>query len=177
MSRRLIKRIFPNTAKIRGHQSLKMFGGIINSPNLWHLNRYSVAKAFSVGLAWAWVPIPFQMLCSAACAILFRANLAISVILVWITNPLTMPILYYFSYRVGLFILGETPGKFSFELSWEWLVTGMLAIWKPFLLGCFVCGVISSVFGYIFIQALWRLSVRYQWQQRLAHRRQKKQSS
>ena len=177
MSRRLFKRYVPDTKKIRNHPSLKIFGKILDNPNLWHLNRHSVAKAFCIGLAWAWVPVPFQMLSAGACAILLRANLAISVVLVWITNPVTMPVLYYFSYRVGSYILDTPPSGFSFELSWEWLFTGLLAIWQPFLLGCLVCGLISAIAGYILIQILWRIMVRRHWQQRLKLRRQQRQKS
>jgi len=55
----------------------------------------------AVGLFCAFVPLPIQMLLAAAAAIIFRVNLPISVGLVWITNPVTIPPMFYFCYKVG----------------------------------------------------------------------------
>ena len=81
----------PDHKKIRDHKHLRIFGKLLHNPSLWHMNRHSVAKAFAVGLFFAWVPVPFQMVLGAGGAILFHANLPLSVVLVWLTNPFTMP--------------------------------------------------------------------------------------
>ena len=39
----------------------EIFGKLIYNPNLWHFNRHSVAKAFSVGLFFAWIPVPLTI--------------------------------------------------------------------------------------------------------------------
>jgi uncharacterized protein (DUF2062 family) len=163
MAKKLLKRYLPNTRTIREHKHLQIFGTLLHDPNLWHLNRYSVATAFSVGLFVAFVPIPFQMVLAAAIAIIFRANLPISAALVWVSNPITMPPLFYSAYKLGGAILGRTPGKFNFELTFEWLLNGLGAIWQPFLLGCFICGSLLAIFGNLFIRALWRYSVSRDW--------------
>jgi len=75
MAKKFIKRYLPDPKKIRNNKNLKIFGKLINDPNLWHLNRYSVSAAFSVGLFIAFVPVPFQMALAAAIAILVRSNL------------------------------------------------------------------------------------------------------
>lgn len=161
---------------------MQIFGQMIHHPNLWHLNRSCVANALSIGLIWAWVPVPFQMVFSAATAILFRANLALSVATVWITNPITMPPLYYFAYRIGRTILDVPAKKFTFELSWEWLASGLSGIWQPFLLGCAICGITSAIIGNIVVRLAWRHSIRQLWKKRQFKRRiknitLKKQSS
>ena len=101
MPRKLLKKIFPNLDSIRSSQSLEIFGHAGREPNLWHLNRRSVSRAVAVGLFCAFVPIPGQMILAAAFAIILRANIPISVILVWISNPLTMPALFYTAYKFG----------------------------------------------------------------------------
>jgi uncharacterized protein (DUF2062 family) len=99
------------------------------------------------------------MVLAAALAILVRVNLPISVALVWVSNPFTMPPLFYFAYRLGTRILGVPAGKFNIELSFEWLGSGLAAIWQPFLLGCFVMGASCSLLGYLGMRLIWRISI------------------
>lgn len=157
--KRLIKRHMPSHHVIRNHQQLRFFGKLLHDPNLWHLNRRSVSGAFAVGCFNAWVPVPFQMVLSAAAAILCRVNLPISVALVWITNPVTMPPIFYFAYVVGTWFLGVPVREVEFEISLAWLGAELGAIWKPFLLGCLICGLVSSALGYATMRGLWRLTV------------------
>ena len=149
----------PDHERIRNHKNLRIFGKFLREPNLFHLNRRSVAGAFAVGLFFAWVPAPFQMVLAAAMAIYLGVNLPISVALVWTSNPITMPPLFYFAYRLGSWMLGIPETDFNFELSFEWLGSGLLVIWQPFLLGCFVLAVIHSLIGYFGIRLIWRISI------------------
>ncbi len=170
MAKRFLKRFSPNPETIRSHKLLQGFGRFLHNPNLWHLNRRSVPKAFAIGLFMAFVPVPFQMWLSAGTAILLEANLPISVGLVWITNPLTMPPMFYFAYVVGTWILKLPPQDFAFELTMDWLLNRMGMIWEPFLLGCFVLGTISAVVGYCVISWFWVFRVRKDWQIRCRKR-------
>lgn len=149
----------PDPHTIRDHKSLQMFGTLLHDPNLWHFNRRSVAKAFAVGLFFMMIPVPFQMALAAGVAIIVRSNLPLSVVLVWISNPLTMPPIFYFAYKVGTWVLQTPEVPFEFEPTTEWLTSGMLAIWQPFIFGCLFLGTIFSAAGYISIRLLWRWSV------------------
>ena len=156
--KQFIKRYLPDPHKIREHKHLRLFGQLLHDPNLWHLNRRSVSGAFSVGLFAAFVPVPFQMVLGAAGAIIWRVNLPISVGLVWLTNPVTMPPVFYFCYKLGTWILGTPLHEgITFELSFRWIMEELSTIWQPFLLGCFVSGVVSAVAGNVIIRLLWRL--------------------
>lgn len=171
MAKKFIKKIMPNHETIRDHKYLKMFGKLLHDPNLWHLNRRSVSAAFAVGLFFAWAPVPFQMILAAAAAIVFRVNLPLSVVLVWVTNPLTMGPMFYGAFELGAFILSDTTSVWPpFELSWIWIETALLLIWKPFLLGCLILGIISSIAGYIIIRLLWRWQIVREWKQRKLRR-------
>lgn len=159
MPRKFFKKYIPSAQYIKNNKSLSMFGKLLHEPNLWHLNRRSVASAFAVGLFFAWWPVPLQMVFAAGGAIAFRANLPVSVALVWITNPVTMPPMFYFAYKVGVWIIGAPERVVKFNVSLDWLMTEMLLIWKPFLVGCFTVATISSLLGYISISLIWRYSV------------------
>ena len=166
MPKKFIQRFLPKHDVIKNHQHLQIFGKLLHSANLWHLNRRSVAGAFANGLFMAFVPVPFQMVFAAGTAILFNVNLPLSIALVWITNPITMPPMFYGTYRLGNWLMGRKGGEFHFELSFDWLTTGLAAIWQPFLLGCFVAGTIAALLGYISIRVYWRMHVLRQWNKR-----------
>ncbi len=142
---------------------MRMFGSLLNDPNLWHLNRRSAAGAFAVGLFSAFVPIPLQMILAAALAVLFRVNLPISVALVWITNPLTVAPVFYFAYRMGAWLLGHPVQAELAMPSVEQLWNGLNSIWAPLLLGSFILSSVSAICGYLLIRGLWRLNIVRRW--------------
>jgi uncharacterized protein (DUF2062 family) len=171
MPKRTIKRFMPDPHAIREHKYLRFLGKLLHDPNILHLNRRSVSGAFSVGLFMALMPIPFQMVLAAIGAIVVRVNLPISVTLVWITNPLTIPPMFYFSYKVGTWILGLPTRAFEFQLSIEWLMAQWDAIWQPLLLGSFVCGTLAAAVSNVAIRILWRVQVGRNWRRRRQQRR------
>jgi uncharacterized protein (DUF2062 family) len=172
MPRHLIKRYMPNPDSIREHKSLRFLGRLLHDPNLWHLNRHSVARAMGIGLFAALMPIPLQMLLAAILAIGVRANLPIGVSLVWLTNPLTMPPVFYCTYKIGAVLMGLPPKHFPHSLSWEWISEQLNTLWQPFLLGSLVAGVVLGVAGYFLTMGYWRWWVGRQWRQRKAKRRE-----
>jgi uncharacterized protein (DUF2062 family) len=159
MPKHIIKRFTPDHETVRSHKHLQIFGKLLHDPNLWHLNRRSVSGAFAVGLFWAFFPMPFQMVAAAATSIATRVNLPLSVALVWISNPITIPPIFYFTYLVGTWILGEPPQNIEFELSWEWMSSSLAGIWKPLYLGSILCGAVASTLGYVAMRGFWRWNV------------------
>ena len=149
---------------------LRLLGDWLHEPNLWHINRFSASMAFFVGLFVAFLPIPGQTLVAAILAVKLRCNLPLSVALVWITNPVTIPAIFYMSYRVGAAIIGAPVEPVAFELSVEWLGESLSNIWQPLLLGSLVCGLLFGSLGYFVINMLWRWRVAVHWRRRKARR-------
>ena len=159
MPKKFIKRYLPSEEKLKNSKSLGVFGRTIFASALWHLNKRSVSGAFSVGLFCAFIPVPFQMIFAACVALMMRINLPLAVATVWITNPITIPPIFFFAYLVGAWTLGIPAGDFNFELSIDWLQNGFVLIWKPLLLGCLICGTVSAILGNIIVRVLWRLHI------------------
>ncbi|WP_305908512.1 DUF2062 domain-containing protein [Methylomarinum sp. Ch1-1] len=167
MPKKTIKKYMPNPEKLKEHKHLQFLGERLHEPNLWHLNRRSISLAFAIGLFVAWVPTPGQMAIAAVGAFYFRANLPVSVALVWVTNPLTMPPMFYFAYMSGLFLLGrELPNNNNFEFSIDSVMTSIGDIGGPFLFGCLILGIVSSTIGYFGMSLLWRYAVTKRWNKR-----------
>ncbi len=172
MARKLFQRFAPSQQRLREVRSLRVLGDWVYEPNLWHINRHSTAMAFAIGLFCAMVPAPGQVFVAAFAAVRLRANLPLSISLIFVTNPLTMPVIYYAAYELGATLLNTPLQDVKFEITWSWLTQRLGDIWQPFLLGCFVIGLIAAVAGYITINLLWRWRVVLAWRQR-AHQRRK----
>ncbi len=170
MPKKTLKSIVPSAARIRSIGALGILGDWIYAGNLWHINRYSSSMAFFVGLFVACMPVPGQMLIAASLAVLLKCNLPLSVGLVWLTNPVTMPAFYFTAYKVGALILEAPVERLNFELSFHWLTTSLTAVWRPFLLGCLICGLFFGSVGYFLISQLWRWRVSRLWRQRRRRR-------
>lgn len=166
MPRKTINKFLPDPDKIKNNKTLGMFGHRLHDASLWHLNRRSARGAFAIGLFFAFIPTPFQMVFAAAFAIFFRVNLPISIALVWLTNPITMPPIFYGAYLVGEWVLGNPPQQFAFEASWDWLVASLETIGPAFLLGCVICATFFALVGFFGIDFLWRRSVVRDWRNR-----------
>jgi uncharacterized protein (DUF2062 family) len=171
MPKRLIKKITPDHDTIRNHRHLQIFGSLLHDPNLFHMNRRSISGALAVGLFWAMIPIPFQMVTSAATAIIVRVNLPLSIALVWITNPFTMPPIFYINYLVGAWLLNTPEMENNFEVSMEWFTRSMDQIWQPLYFGSAVAGIILGAAGYVAMRLLWRLHIVTRFRERRARKK------
>jgi uncharacterized protein (DUF2062 family) len=152
-----LKRLVPDRAKMREYRHLRLFGGLLHDPNLWHINRRSASGAFAVGLFVMYLPPVGQVLMAAGGAIAFRVNLPISVALVWITNPFTIPPMYYLAYLVGTWILGTPVQPFEVHCWLQW--RNWMHLLAPLTIGGLVCGSVCSASGYFAVQAIWRWSL------------------
>ena len=180
MAKNLVKRFLPHPDVITQNRWIKKMGPRLQDPSLWHINRRSCSMAVAIGVFCAFVPVPFQMVIAAILAIALRANILIAVPVVWISNPITIPPMFYFCYLIGAKMLDLEPGRFDFQLSLDWLVHGMVAIWQPFLLGCFTVGLVMSISSFILMRILWRwhiLTYIKERAKRLHNRRRRRQVS
>lgn len=166
MPKKTLQRFMPTPAMLRKVRGLHLLGDWVYQPNLWHINRMSSSRAFFIGLFMAFIPVPGQMVFAAILAIWMRANLPIAVGLCWITNPLTLAPIFYLAYRIGSAVMGVTIQAVEFELSWQWLTNGLVNIWQPFLLGCFLCAFFFGSLGYFTMNYLWRWKALNAWRAR-----------
>lgn len=171
MPRELFKRYMPDPERIKHSKSLRFLGSLIHDANLWHLNRHSISRAVAVGLFWALIPMPMQMLAAALLAIPLRANLPISIGLVWITNPLTMPPLFYATYKFGAWMLGTPTIQMPNKMSIQWIMEVTTTHWQPLYFGSFIAATLLAATGYTATLLYWRWWVSRSWKRRQADRK------
>lgn len=166
MAKHLFEKYIPSPEKVKSNPSLKFLSPLFARAWLWHLNRRSVAKACFIGIFVAFIPMPMQMALAATIAVFFSANIPVSVALVWISNPLTMPPMFYATYRFGVWLLDMQEQPFELELSFEWLLHGLGNLWLPLYLGSLTAGLVLASMAFFAVRLLWRISVIKRWQTR-----------
>ena len=175
MPRRLLKRYLPSPDALRRQRSLRFMAHLIADPALWVLTRRSVANAFSGGLFSALLPIPCQMVVAALGARVGRCNLPLSVALVWITNPLTMPIIFYANYCLGAWLMQRPALEAPHRLTTDWLQSQLLDILPSLLIGSLVAAIAVGGLANLVIRLLWRWQVARSWKARARRRRRRTQ--
>ena len=127
----------------------------LSDPELWKWNKKTIAKAFAIGLFCAFLPIPAHTLLGAILAVIFSANILLSMLMVWVNNPITMVPIYYFTYKLGASILGIEM-DLNFEFSFSYLMNNFgsatLAMW----VGGIITSIISAIIGYFAIITIYK---------------------
>ena len=159
MAKKIFRKFLPHPDVIMKNRWIQKLGPRLQEPSLWHINRRSCSLAVALGVFCAFIPVPFQMVIAAVGAIWLRVNILIAVPTVWISNPVTMPPMFYFCYLVGAEIMQIPPEPFEFELSFGWLLSELAEIWQPFLLGCLMVGSVLALASFILVRVLWHLHI------------------
>lgn len=145
----------PRPKQIERMRSWGWFGRQLFAADLWHLNRRTVSIAFLNGIFWACMPMPLQMVPAAFFALILRCNVPLSVGLVWLTNPVTMPPYYLTAYTLGAYVLGSDSVYWPDEVSVDWIQDQLNLIWWPLLTGSLIFGIGLSIIGYVVIRYWW----------------------
>ncbi len=103
----------------------------------------------AVGIFAAFTPtIPFHTILAISLAFVFKASKPAALIGSWFSNPLTIPALYYGSYKVGGILLGhEIPARIEYGEIKKLLMLGWDAAFAM-ILGGVLLGVIPAVGAY-----------------------------
>jgi uncharacterized protein (DUF2062 family) len=118
------------------------------------VTRKMVLNAVLIGGFIAFIPMPFQMLAVLAFIPFLRFNVPIALAMCWITNPLTMPFIYYLEYITGSFLLGIEIK--NVEMSIDWFSNNIGNIFIPLYFGAFIYSTGVPLFLYFLVNHLWK---------------------
>ena len=139
---------------------------------LWAFNRDSVARGVAVGLFFGVLLPVAQIVAAIFAAVVVRANLLVTAASTFVTNPVTLPFVYYYAFRIGSLLterdrevaadvtVSEEAAEQALEVA-AWHVT--LIDWAssialPFLVGLLFLALTAAVLGYALIHAAWGIS-------------------
>jgi len=152
----MIRKVFK---KKRSNGKLEQLITKYNIPREYlSVNRRSISRGVFIGLFFGFIPMPMQMLAVIAITPFIRFNVPIAISMVWLSNPLTMPFMYYIEYQTGNFILGR-EGIDDIQLTLEWFSNNWDSIILPLYVGTIPYSVFVSAFIYFLINKMWIISV------------------
>ncbi len=122
------------------------------------INRKSISRGVGLGLFIAFIPMPFQMFAVLALTPFVRFNVPIAIAMVWLSNPVTMPPMYFMEYKTGLYFLNQPPLP-NIELTMDWFQNNIDDIVVPLYLGTFFYSVSVSIVAFLVINILWIRSI------------------
>src|SRR4051812_25791165 len=135
MPRKFFRKFLPHPHRRKPDDHESRWGKLIHNPNLWHLNRHSVARGIALGVFWSFTPLPFgQTIFATLLAVRVRANVGLAALFTWINNPLTIVPTFVLAYTIGRVML-RLPPMPDFEANWGWIRENQGSVWGPWALG------------------------------------------
>jgi uncharacterized protein len=181
VARKFLRKYLPDVDTVRSSRLVAPFGGWLQHPNLWCLNRRSVRGAVAIGLFCGLIPGPLQMLGALLLAIPLRKNIPVALLATLYTNPLTIVPLYVLAYGYGQVLLGMSLGALPLEpFLWDWSDIGgslrefglwTMALGKPLAVGLLALAATLAVMGYFVMELAWRAYVVLAWRARAGRRK------
>jgi uncharacterized protein (DUF2062 family) len=128
----------------------------------------------AAGLFCGLIPGPLQMLGAALCALIFRVNLPLAMVVTLYTNPLTIVPLYLVAYEIGRRLSGDDshfnppPEIVNFDLiGWaQQMLDWMLTAGKPLAIGLPTLALGLALIGYLGMKIAWRYYLIRAWRAR-----------
>ena len=136
---------------MRGTWLHRKLGDRLFAREMWQPERGRFAFGCVIGVFFAMMPVPVQMLAAALLAFLVRVNIPAAVACTWVSNPLTTPLILLSQYYLGSFFLGRAPTDHPKE---DMLALLAQAPW-PLLVGALISGTVLSIGAYPLALAGW----------------------
>lgn len=160
---------FPKREEMARNRYLAPIAHRFLSPELWRFTRRSVPRGVALGLFAGFIIPVGQIFLAAFLALPARANVPLSALITFVTNPFTFPFWAVVANRLGAFILkidsAATGGAARSEIEsgrWSWLIEMFEGVGVTVLvtvLGFIVLAVVSAAVGYLLSSVVWRFMV------------------
>ena len=167
----------PSREEMARNKYLRPIAHRFLTPELWRFTRRSVPRGVALGIFAGFIIPVGQIFLAAFMALPARANVPLSALVTFITNPFTFPFWAVVANRLGAFILkidlATTGGAAQEEINsgrWAWLVEMFEGVGVTVLVTIFgftVLAVVGAAIGYLLAGVVWRFVVARKRQRRL----------
>ena len=165
----LIRKHTPTREEMAQNKYLAPIAHRFLNPELWRFTRRSVPRGVALGIFAGFIIPVGQIFLAAFLALPARANVPLSALVTFVTNPFTFPFWAVVANRIGAFILkidlAATGGAAQEEIAsgrWSWLVemfegAGVTVLVTVF--GFIVLAIVGAAVGYLIAGLVWRIMV------------------
>jgi len=145
----------PSREELEANRWLKVLAPYLADTKLWHWSRRGVAAGVAAGLFIGLLIPVAQILLAAVAAVALRANIPVAAAATFITNPLTVPPIYYAAYHLGAWVTGApVPAALSLaDPSSIWENLGTIGL--PLLTGLGIAATLLALASYLLISQAW----------------------
>jgi len=165
-----LKKWLPSEAKLRRMGGGRPMRWLTARKGVWSLHRRALAGGIALGLFIGLTPtVGFQTPLILAGALLFRANFPAAFLALWVSNPLTTPLLYWGFNRLGAALFADDfPVEAVAHLApyLQMAIQQSTYLW----LGSLLLAVPGAILGYTAFIGAWRYATVRRWRQRSLRR-------
>jgi uncharacterized protein (DUF2062 family) len=165
------KRLLLNLTRLRRGQLLRPLRHRLRDRRLWSLEHHCVAKGAALGVFFGILLPVAHVLFAIVSAIGLRANVVVAALATFISNPLTLPVIYYTAYRIGAVVTqqgareehvqaltsAEEAAGAALEVH-EWfplLLEWISSVGLPTAVGVVTLAFTAAITVYAFVFAIW----------------------
>jgi len=150
-----LRALSPRREQLEANPWLRGLVPYLANPKLWQWSRRSVAAGVAIGLFIGFLIPIAQILLAAAVAVCLRVNVPIAAFSTLVTNPLTVPPIYYTAYHLGAWATGASAAA-NFSLIdplriWE----SLGSIGLPLFTGLAMMASFAAITGYLLVSLAW----------------------
>jgi uncharacterized protein (DUF2062 family) len=152
---RRLRALAPSREQLEANPWLRRLAPYLADPKLWCWSRRGVAMGVAIGLFIGFLIPVAQILLAAAAAVVLRANVPIAAAGTFVTNPFTVPPIYYGAYQLGAWATG-TSGTAA--VSWTdpfSIMESLGSIGLPLFTGLAITACFAAAASYLLISQVW----------------------
>ncbi|HUF73322.1 MAG TPA: DUF2062 domain-containing protein [Gammaproteobacteria bacterium] len=139
----------------------------------WSFDRKTVSRGVAVGLFCGVLTPVAQIVFAIPSAIALRANLPAAALSTLAMNPITLPFVYLYAYRIGRLLASQPDAELASDIAASEAATEQLfeiSLWPtvlldwasrialPFLIGLMLLAFLAAALGYTAVQVTWSVS-------------------
>lgn len=150
-----LRAMAPSREQLEATPGIRRLAPYLAHPMLWCWSRRGVALGVAIGLFVGLLIPVAQILFVAIAAVFLRANVAIGAVGTFVSNPLTVPPIYYAAYQLGAWITG-TSANADISLADPWsLYENLSSIGLPLFTGLATIATLAALVGYLLVSQVW----------------------
>ncbi len=166
-------RFLKHPRKLRQRPAMRWFARHFLDKRVWRPTQHTLAGGVAVGAFVTLQLLPVQMPSAVILAAIFRVNIPVALVLCWLSNPFTFPLIGWVEYTVGKWFLAlytavpttPFPTHLPDSMVEAWMVLREHA--PVMLFGGVILGAACALAGYAASWGAWEVAARVEASRRL----------